>query len=310
MNFFEELRASSLCHCFFVKPSCILLMVWQHTSWPSFTKHMRSLASCSCNKGITLHKLWGSIACFTRPCEILLFIGVCKIKSVFVWGLLGRWGKGLSVEAKMFVANTPQQLFRFSHKLLLVQVDSISSSQYSCPDIHRHCHSKAWAFCKSLSCKRKAWRKKLTRAFILSLPKRGWSSYRRSPQTVWRKCRSYRTLFGCHVCTIWYWKTLSSAKCFLPFDVAIGLTSTQQLNQSSKCSFDPQLHSIPWSFEALEADPCQLLRTTSKANLRAEQRLRQIHRLVLRAHYQLMLPLHDKQEVYINWLPGELGSCP
>jgi hypothetical protein len=81
-------------------------------------------------------------------------------------------------------------------------------------------------------------------------------------------------------------------------DVAIGLTSTQQLNQSSKCSFDLQLHSISWSFEALEADPCQLLRTASKANLRAGQRLRQIHRLVLRAHYQLMLPLHDKQEVY------------
>lgn len=81
-------------------------------------------------------------------------------------------------------------------------------------------------------------------------------------------------------------------------DVAIGLTSTQQLNQSSECSFDPPLHSIPWSFEALEADPCQLLRRTSKANLRAGQRLRQIHRLVLHAHYQLMLPLHDKQEVY------------
>jgi hypothetical protein len=38
---------------------------------------------------------------------------------------LGRGGKGLTVEAKMFVANSPPQLFRFSHKLLLVQVDSI-----------------------------------------------------------------------------------------------------------------------------------------------------------------------------------------
>jgi hypothetical protein len=80
----------------------------------------------------------------------------------------GRGGERLSVEAKMFVANSPpQQLFRFFSQASscsgLTQFRVLNTHVQI--DIHRHCHSKAWALCKSLSCKREGWKKEVDKSF-------------------------------------------------------------------------------------------------------------------------------------------------